>query len=629
MALPHPPNRRLAPALGAALAAVLVLVATNVWPSFGQALPPPHLTRTAASGQPSPTRSVTAAPAPSGTPTPDALAALVAGTATANAGSTATPLPTPTPSPPPVPPTFTRTPTSAPFPTVPPATATMAPLPPNAFRETFDGAPAAPQPWNPPDWDVTVHSRDAWTWTQLDPTHAEHGPDCAAPPAAHTITAYEDATFLCNGHVMTAISAGGYGEVELTPPVLVDFSSGEAVIRWDMSTLRHSDRDWIDLVVSPLEDHTQLVGYQFIPDLSGEPRRAVHLQMTAANHGFGFDAGVLRDFVGTALPTDNWTPIESILTPSATRRDTFELRISRTHLKFGMPAGQPAVNNGQGFWWIDADIPGGSLDWSRGVVQFGHHSYNPQKACGFDGTCGNSTWHLDNFAVAPAVPFPMLRGDRRATGLISAQPYNPGPIVFPQPAPAGSTLRFVAMGANVRFSTDGGATWTPATLRPGSLSAEKDGGTFQSYVSPIPKGTTVVLVAADTGWWGNHWLARDFSIWGPPADTLVQATATATAPLPTAPRTATTVPTSTATRTPTPVASATGTPLLSSATPTPEPSATAAPTATEMPQPTATAVVGPDPTVAALVATQAAQGTQLAQLQRNQEAAGAALLRGG
>jgi hypothetical protein len=541
---------------------------------------------------------------PSSTRTPDALATLVAGTATTNAAGTATPTVTltrtPTSTPPPAA-TATRTAASAPFPTAPPATSTSAPLPPNAFRETFDGAPAAPQPWNPANWDVTVHSRDAQTWTQLDPTHAEHGPDCAAPPAAHAITAYEDAVFLCNGHVMTAISAGGYGEIELTPPVLVDFTDGEAVIRFDLSTLRHSDRDWIDLEVAPPEDHLQLVGYQFIPDLSGDARRAVHVQMTAANHGLGFDAGVLRSFADAAggnpdaiLPTDSWTPIESVLTPSATRRDTFELRLSRTHVKFGLPAGQPAVNNGNGFWWIDADIAGPPLDWTRGVVQFGHHAYNPEKACGFDGTCGNSTWHWDNVTIAPAVPFPLIRGDRRATGLISAQPYNAGPVVFPQPAPAGSALRFAAMGANVRFSTDGGATWTPATLRRGSLSDTRDGGTFQSYVSPVPKGTTVVLVQADTGWWGNHWLARDFSIWGPPADVAPAATATAT-------------------RTATPAPSATGTPLppsptataLPTATPPPEPSATVVPVPTDTPVSVSTS--GPDPAVAALAATVQAQ----------------------
>lgn len=35
----------------------------------------------------------------------------------------------------------------------------------------------------------------------------------------------------------------------------------------------------------------------------------------------------------------------------------------------------PAYN----FWWIDATIP--NLGWDMGVVQFGHHSYNPTKDC--------------------------------------------------------------------------------------------------------------------------------------------------------------------------------------------------------------------------------------------------------
>jgi hypothetical protein len=35
---------------------------------------------------------------------------------------------------------------------------------PTLFLETFDGSPASPQPWQPADWDVTIHSRDPSTW---------------------------------------------------------------------------------------------------------------------------------------------------------------------------------------------------------------------------------------------------------------------------------------------------------------------------------------------------------------------------------------------------------------------------------------------------------------------------------
>src|SRR5687768_14998848 len=39
---------------------------------------------------------------------------------------------------------------------------------------TFDGAPASPQQYDPPTWDVLVHSRNSDTWKQLEPMQAHH-----------------------------------------------------------------------------------------------------------------------------------------------------------------------------------------------------------------------------------------------------------------------------------------------------------------------------------------------------------------------------------------------------------------------------------------------------------------------
>ena len=39
---------------------------------------------------------------------------------------------------------------------------------------------------------------------------------------------------------MTSINASGYGVIYLTPDQMVDFSAGEAVVRFDMSTFRTS-----------------------------------------------------------------------------------------------------------------------------------------------------------------------------------------------------------------------------------------------------------------------------------------------------------------------------------------------------------------------------------------------------
>ena len=70
------------------------------------------------------------------------------------------------------------------------------------------------------------------------------------------------------------------------------------------------------------------------------------------------------------------------------------------HLRFGMPAYSLA--------WVDTALP--DLGWAQGVVQFGHHSYNPTKECP---DCTPNTWHWDNVTIDPAVPFNITRGDRR------------------------------------------------------------------------------------------------------------------------------------------------------------------------------------------------------------------------
>src|SRR5262249_51172041 len=153
------------------------------------------------------------------------------------------------------------------------------------------------------------------------------------------------AVFQCNDHIMTAINAGGYGEIMLTPNRMVDFGTGEAVVRFDMSTFRSSLRDWVDIWLSPWDDQIALPLEDWLPDLAREPKRGIHIRMDISEGKSTFRGYVIRNFDASEITTDNWTTYESFLTPSASRRDTFELRVSRTSVKFGMPA----YNQ----WWID------------------------------------------------------------------------------------------------------------------------------------------------------------------------------------------------------------------------------------------------------------------------------------
>jgi hypothetical protein len=359
------------------------------------------------------------------------------------------------------------------------------------FQETFDGNPPSPQPWNPSNWDITVHSRDMSTLYQLEPMNADHGPDCSAPPATHPISSYEDAVYQCHNHVMTAINAEGYGVIYLTPNQMVDFSNGEAVVRFDMSTRRKSDRDWVDLWVTPFQDNLQLPLDSWLPDLSGEHRNAVHFRMDFNSTSFKIE--VIHNFSATEIPGD-WRGYDTFLTPSATRRDTFELHISSTHLKFGMPD--------YNFWWVDTDIP--ALGWNQGVVQFGHHSYNPTKDCGNDGTCGPNTWHWDNVYINPAVPFTIIRANQR-----HIDPTTPPDVTLPEPAPSNAHLRFTGLGPNIEVSFNNGQTWQPAQTQNQDEYIEDH---FWSYWTPIPAGVSKFQIRGQE-WWGGVWMVRDLSVW--------------------------------------------------------------------------------------------------------------------
>ncbi len=422
----------------------------------------------------------------------------------------------------------------------------------SGFLDTFDGTPTAPAPYPTvaplSAWDVTVHNRDNWDDLLMDPMIAQHGPDCAAPPATHPLTGvYTESVFQCANHIMTAIHAGGYGVIYLTPPVVADFSAGPAVIQWDMSTARTSMRDWVDVWISPFGEQLQLPLQDWLPDLNGMPRHSVQFDLSKSQtEGSAFKTFVTRDFVQTEIIGDPWTSYESFLTPSAARRDTFQIVVSRTHLKVGMPA--------YNFWWLDTDIP--DLGWGAGVVQFGHHSYAPEKECPTGQTCTANTWHWDNVSVSPSLPFTVTRAQTaridQATG---------GAVQLGAPTQAGDALRFDGLGNTYEYSLDGGASWQAVALQPAS---RPDPGRTQSYWQPLPSGTQAVVVRAQGGWWGPNWMARDFSVWSqvnvPPSQ-----------------------------RTPTP------TPSAPTPTFTPVPTVTPGPTATDLPTPTSLPTITPSP----------------------------------
>src|SRR5581483_1478958 len=91
------------------------------------------------------------------------------------------------------------------------------------------------------------------------------------------------------------------------------------------------------------------------------------------------------------------------------------------------------------FWYIDQDIA--PLAWNQGVVQLGHHSYNPQKDCPASSPCLPNTWHWNNVRISPAVPFSIQRVPVR---MVQTSDDYPLPA-----APAGAMLRFAAVSGGL------------------------------------------------------------------------------------------------------------------------------------------------------------------------------------
>lgn len=383
--------------------------------------------------------------------------------------------------------------TSTPISTVTPTIAVPTPTRVNSFLETFDNQAATPIPWNPGNWDVVVHSRDRETWLQLNPMEAAHGVNCDPPPDKHTITNYEDVVFLCRDHLMTALRADGYGVVYLTPNQLVDFSTGEAIIRLDVSTLRTTNRDWWDIWIMKPQDNLALPLEQWLPDLQGEPKNAIHIRLnfgSGSNPSGVFIGEVVTNFNAVQLSRARTLGYETLFIPSALQRRTFELRISKTHIRFGLPDFN--------FWWIDTDIP--PLTWETGMVSIGAHSYNPFKDCV---SCLPSTYHWDNISINPTIPFTLLRGDRRYVNSETTSL-----VQFDTPSTIPGFLRFSGIGSNIQVSFNNENIWRLAALQ---VQEENDSGHFKTYWMPIPIGTEQVRFKGER-WYGGGWFVKDISI---------------------------------------------------------------------------------------------------------------------
>lgn len=351
------------------------------------------------------------------------------------------------------------------------------------FLETFDGQPTSPLIYTNPRWEIVHQASWSSTYegTEYANDEAQHGPGCESPgvdgSVTHHVSNFAEMIFNCRDHIMTQSPGLTY----LTPNHMVDFSAGPATIRFDVSTLSLSSRDWIGVWIQDWDTQEQSVRDEDLPTTQGKPRNAVHIEQGASGPAFESATGAMhietydsnRNLATLINPSYgvNW---RAVLTPSAVTRTTVEIQISRTHIKVWLPQFNYTL--------VEGDVQ--DLGFSRGVVSFAHFSYSPSK--GQNPLTGNpvgtqNTHHWDNVTINPAVPFSIIKSDKRATnGQPASSTFN-----FDAPAPANSYLRFTAFGKEVKVSLNGGAYQT--ATRTGPYRAEE---APTSYFMPIPQGTT-------------------------------------------------------------------------------------------------------------------------------------------
>lgn len=407
-------------------------------------------------------------------------------------------------------------------PTAPPIAPSLAPIvtaPVGVYGYTWNTAPAAPQAWTPGatnDWDLLATSD--FPSDRAGSMQARYGPDCAPPPATHPIRALADSAYLCRGQLMTAIDGGGdapktYGGVFFAPAQLADFGGGPSSITWQVSTQRSSANDWWDVWLTPFDGNLVApAGAGEVPAFNGAPKDALHVRMnngTCPGSGQPATLGTVNGVpIGTVFDVEvyaNHKPsridgpgsppcLETAVGRTGDGTASFRLDVSQGHVRFA------ALRAGGGAPLVYADAPVG-LPFQQAVVQFAHHSLDPEQACGRNGTCGPNTYRWSSVGINPSAPFTMLR----PTGGASVHGQTTT-LTLPRAAPAGAHLRFYAFGS-IRAGFDGHAAQAAVPQQ-----GQAPGTGEASYWMAVPLGTTSVTLGG-SGASGLPWWVLDASVW--------------------------------------------------------------------------------------------------------------------
>jgi hypothetical protein len=256
-----------------------------------------------------------------------------------------------------------------------------------AFQETFDGTPANPQNFSSPRWDISIGGSDAGVL-------AGHGATCGAPPATHAISGAADSMFNCNNHMMTTADAG-YTVLDFTPRQPFDWQGRTGVIEFEVGAYGWA-RNWWDIYISPPDENLLDVQHNDEGG-SGElyPKRAVLFSFLNSKPEVR-----LIDNYETVYHFKHWQQYCSAVEDDPACADTakrkqFRISLSATNWKW-------EIQKPDGTWFTLQGTFPQPVSFSRGLLHFEHHAYNPVK----DGVPVLSrTFHWDNIRFdGPMIP---------------------------------------------------------------------------------------------------------------------------------------------------------------------------------------------------------------------------------
>lgn len=374
-----------------------------------------------------------------------------------------------------------------------------------------------------------VQGSRGWDY-ELTPMTAQHGTDCAPPPATRQIDGNLDGTvFSCKDHLMTAMNPKSAGTANsltnLQPNHMLDLSSGNGTVKIDVSTKSPTPGSWWEIWFTPKNDWLMHPSDHWL-HMVGVPKRSVKVSINdfstrkvlqvegydnynISNNAFGDD----ENWQGTAI-TDK-------VSLDDRSRDTYEVEIrDGRYIDIYITDRNTETRDFVRSVVMPQDFLGDDV-----VVQFVDANYEPdlngKVGCSSAADCPQktpATWHWDNASISPAKPYTIIKADKYVVnGGYSGGNNSPQQITFDAPAPAGADLVFVgqAVSNNFDVSFDGGATWVdPQIKRPANDPPNTGiaGGAydFNHFEVAAPEGAQSILIRGQ----GSSWSTNYFDGWG-------------------------------------------------------------------------------------------------------------------